>query len=328
MMAMYDVADAPSGLIGKMEGDLLQADRRLTVIDNQRGDAEAMFASHIGSKRGQAWADIGSKEQRVLRRFRHQRAGMEGAARRRVDQARGQHLFVSEPCAETVRRPGQGLYRGSPSDGAGPHGRPGGHRQSARGPRTAAGHHLHRPCRLCGADARGPRPRHALRQELPAGHADQYRVAAVVPVQDLAGRPGTCAWERDIYGTIGDGRYDRAAGLVEAAVGAIVFGVASEAVRDTIQGKDPIAKLKEHPFAVMAEGAQRSGFGSLVGDFLLGQFDRHGFSPWPRLAGPTYAQIDTLMGILHGEGDSAIGALLGVEGEQKGQHPGAAARPN
>ena len=48
---------------------------------------------------------------------------------------------------------------------------------------------------------------------------------------------------------------------------------------------------------------------------------RHGFSAVASLAGPTYAQIDTLMGILHGEGDSAIGALLGQEGEHKGQHP-------
>jgi hypothetical protein len=54
---------------------------------------------------------------------------------------------------------------------------------------------------------------------------------------------------------------------------------------------------------------------------LIPSFDRHGFSAVASLAGPTYAQIDTLMGILHGEGDSAIGALLGVEGEHKGQHP-------
>jgi ATP-dependent DNA ligase len=40
----------------------------------------------------------------------------------------------------------------------------------------------------------------------------------------------------------------------------------------------------------MVEGAQRSGFGSLVGDFLLGQFDRHGFSAVASLASPTYAK--------------------------------------
>src|SRR5262249_21933847 len=37
--------------------------------DNQRGDAEAMFAAHVGGKRGQAWAGIGRKEQRVLQGF-------------------------------------------------------------------------------------------------------------------------------------------------------------------------------------------------------------------------------------------------------------------
>ena len=139
----------------------------------------------------------------------------------------------------------------------------------------------------------------------------------------------TRAWEREIYGTIGDGNYDRVAGLVEAAVGAMVFGVASEAVRDAIQGKDPIAKIKDHPIASLVEGGQRSGFGSLVGDFLLGQFDRHGFSAVASLAGPTYAQIDTLMGILHGEGDSAIGALLGQSrASTRASIPGARARPN
>ena len=59
MMAMYDVADAPSGMIGKMEGHFFKLTGVSSVIDNQRGDAEAMFASHIGGKRGQSWADIG-----------------------------------------------------------------------------------------------------------------------------------------------------------------------------------------------------------------------------------------------------------------------------
>ena len=69
MMAMYDVADAPSGMIAKMEATFFKLTGVSSVIDNQRGDAEAMFASHIGAKRGQAWADIGRKEQRVLGGF-------------------------------------------------------------------------------------------------------------------------------------------------------------------------------------------------------------------------------------------------------------------
>jgi hypothetical protein len=136
----------------------------------------------------------------------------------------------------------------------------------------------------------------------------------------------TRAWEREIYGTIGWGKLDRMQGTVEMVVAGIIFGVASEGVRDLIQGKDPMAKIREHPIASIIEGGQRSGFGSLIGDFLLGQFDRHGFSGVASLAGPTYSQFDTLLGILHGDGNSIIGAgadaLLGTNtAEHKGQHP-------
>jgi hypothetical protein len=51
MTAMYDIADAPSGLLGKMEGIFFKLTGVSSVIDTQRGDREAMFASHIGGKR-------------------------------------------------------------------------------------------------------------------------------------------------------------------------------------------------------------------------------------------------------------------------------------
>jgi hypothetical protein len=81
-------------------------------------------------------------------------------------------------------------------------------------------------------------------------------------------------------------------------VGAIVFGVASEAVRELIQGKDPIKEIEHSPTAAILKGGQRSGFGSLVGDFLLGS-----------LAGPTFSQIDTLMDLLHAGGRTQEGTL-------------------
>jgi hypothetical protein len=129
------------------------------------------------------------------------------------------------------------------------------------------------------------------------------------------------AWGREIYGRVGDGRLDRIAGIAEALVGAIVFGVAAEGVRELIQGRDPIHKLETQPIAAIMQGLERSGFGSLLGDYLLGQYDRHGLSAVAQLAGPTFSQIDTLMGILHGEGDSIINAAVGIEGPRKGQHP-------
>jgi hypothetical protein len=321
MMAMYDVADAPSGMIGKMEGIFFKLTGVSSVIDNQRGDAEAMFASHIGGKRDQAWADIGSKEQRVLRGFginEPEWKALHGVEWTKLGDKT--YLFPNDALKlsddqikayiNEARPMGQGLTVG-PEDIA--KAREDLALQLATTYTDRAGYAVPMP----GARVRAMLFGKNFQPGTPINTALRLLYQFKIWPADMITR----AWEREIYGRIGDGLYDRASGLVEMAVGAIVFGVAAEAVRDAIQGKDPIAKLREHPFASMAEGAQRSGFGSLVGDFLLGQFDRHGFSAVASLAGPTYAQIDTLMGILHGEGDSAIGALLGQEGEHKGQHP-------
>ncbi|MGH8101392.1 MAG: hypothetical protein ACREIW_08840, partial [Chthoniobacterales bacterium] len=69
MMSMYDVADAPAGFLSKWETTFFKLTGVSSVIDNQRGDSEAMFASHIGAKRGQSWDEVGPKEQRVLGGF-------------------------------------------------------------------------------------------------------------------------------------------------------------------------------------------------------------------------------------------------------------------
>ena len=66
------------------------------------------------------------------------------------------------------------------------------------------------------------------------------------------------------------------------------------------------------------KGGQRSGFGSLIGDFLLGEFDRHGFSAVASLAGPTVSQFDTLMDLLHAGGETKQGMLSPAAMRQRG----------
>jgi hypothetical protein len=320
MMAMYDVADAPSGMIGKMEGIFFKLTGVSSVIDNQRGDAEAMFASHIGAKRGQAWAEIGRSEQRVLRGFGIGEAEWKALHGIEWTDVGGKtYLFpkdVEKLSDDQVKayineaRPmGQGMTAG-PEDIA--KAREDLALQLATTYTDRAGYAVPMP----GARVRAMLFGKNYQPGTPLNTALRLLYQFKIWPVDMVTR----AWEREIYGRKGDGAMDRMSGLIELAAGAIVFGVASEAVRDAIQGKNPIEKLRDHPFAAIAQGAQRSGVGSLLGDFLLGQFDRHGFSAVASLAGPTYAQIDTLMGIIHGEGDSGVGALLGIEGEHKGQH--------
>ena len=318
MMSMYDVADAPAGALAKWETTFFKLTGVSSVIDNQRGDAEAMFASHIGAKRGQAWADVGRKEQRVLKGFGIGEA--EWKALHGVEWSKlGDRTYLFPADAMKLSDDQIRAYVKEA--------RPGGIAERAN-------------------DVDVAKAREDLALQLAAAYSDRAGFAVPMPSARIramlfqkAFEPGTGlntalrllyqfkiwpadmvvrAWGREIYGTIGDGRMDRVAGLAEAAVGAIVFGVASEAVREAIQGRDPIAEMQHNPIGAIVKGGQRSGFGSLVGDFLLGEFDRHGFSAVGSLAGPTFSQIDTLVDLLHAGGRTKDGTFGATAMRERG----------
>jgi hypothetical protein len=319
MMAMYDVADAPAGMLAKWETTFFKLTGVSSVIDNQRGDAEAMFAAHIGGKRGQAWANIGPKEQRVLQGFGLGEAewkalhGVEWSkfgertyltpsdalklsddqVRAYLKEAKAAELGRSEPTADDIAKGREDLAT-----------------TLATAYSDRAGFAIPMPSARIRAMLFGKNfePGTALNTALRLVY--QFKIWPA----DMIMR----AWGREMYGTIGDGRLDRMAGLTEAAVGAIIFGVAAEGVRALIQGRDPLKELQEHPLGQILKGGQRSGFGSLVGDYLLGQFDRHGFSAVASLAGPTFSQIDTLMDLLHAGGETKQGVLSAAAMRQRG----------
>jgi len=318
MMAMYDVADAPAGFLAKWETTFFKLTGVSSVIDNQRGDAEAMFASHLGAKRDQAWADIGRKEQRVLQGFGLGEA--EWKALHGVEWSKfGERTYLTPSDALKLSDDQVKAY--------------------LKESKTELVRHEPNADDIAKA-------REDLATQLATTYSDRAGFAIPMPSARIRAmmfgknfEPGTGinaalrlvyqfklwpadmvvrAWGREMYGTIGDGRLDKMAGLAEAAVGAIVFGVASELVRDAIQGKNSLEELKHNPLGQIIKGGQRSGFGSLVGDYLLGQFDRHGFSAVGSLAGPTFSQIDTLMDLLHAGGQTKEGVLSKPAMRQRG----------
>jgi hypothetical protein len=307
MMNAYDVADAPAGWLTQVESTFFKLTGVNAVIDNQRGDAEAMFASHLGKKRGQAWADVGRKEQRVLRGFGLGEAewkALHGVDWTEVDGRT--YLFPSDAMKLSDDQVKAYIAEAHP-DG------------------TGMTHSAEDVAKV----------REDLALQLATAYTDRAGYAIPMPSARVRAmlfgknfEPGTPlnmalklfwqfkiwpadmvtrAWDREIYGTIGDGRLDRMSGLCEAAVGAIIFGVVGEGIRDLIKGQDPIAKLRHSPFEAIAAGAQRSGMGSIVGDFLLGQFDRHGLSAAANMLGPTFGQIDDLADLLHAGGETKAG---------------------
>ncbi len=323
MMALYDVADAPAGFLAKWETTFFKLTGVSSVIDNQRGDAEAMFAAHIGGKRGQAWNEIGPKEQRVLQGFGIGEA--EWKALHGVEWSKfGERTYLTPSDAlklsddqvraylKEAKSADLGRMEPTPEDIA--KGREDLATTLATAYTDRAGFAIPMPSARIRAMMFGKNfePGSALNAALRLVY--QFKIWPA----DMIVR----AWGREMYGTIGDGRFDRVAGLVEAVVGAAIFGVAAEGVRELIQGRDAVHQLETQPIGAITKGLERSGIGSLLGDFLLGQYDRHGLSAVAQLAGPTVSQIDTLMGILHGQGDSILNTIAGIEGPHKGtDHP-------
>lgn len=311
IMNAYDVADAPAGWLTKHEATFFKLTGVSSVIDNQRGDFEAMAAHHIGSKRGQDWADIGRKEQRVLQGFGIGEAewkALHGVDWTNVD---GKTLlFPADAMKLSDDQIAAYLKETRP--------------ELAKTPLTAEDF------------AKG---RDDLALQLATAYTDRGGYAIPMPSARIRAmlfgkdyEPGTTwntvkklfwqfkiwpadmitrAWEREIYGTMGDTRLDRFAGIAEAMVGAMMFGVVAEGIRDLIKGQNPIEKIRHAPFEALAAGAQRSGMGSIVGDYLLGQFDRHGLSAAASLLGPTFGQIDDLAELLHAGGRTKDGMWSG-----------------
>jgi hypothetical protein len=61
-------------------------------------------------------------------------------------------------------------------------------------------------------------------------------------------------------------------------VASAAFGVLAEALREVVQGQDPRARITAAPASYVLRGLMRSGMGTIAGDYLFGEFDRHGHS--------------------------------------------------
>jgi len=106
------------------------------------------------------------------------------------------------------------------------------------------------------------------------------------------------SWGREIYGREGDGM-GRLSGVVDLVVAATLFGSFSEALREITQLQDPFSRMAHDPAQYLLRGWLKSGAGTIAGDFLFGEFDRHGMSAAANLLGPTFGQVDKWMGIIH-----------------------------
>jgi hypothetical protein len=94
-------------------------------------------------------------------------------------------------------------------------------------------------------------------------------------------------WGREVHG--GQGALGAAYGVTQFAVTATALGLVSNGLAQLLKGQDPRSQWDERPGEAIAAGFLRGGGASIVGDFLVGEFNRHGSGLAEYLAGPTVA---------------------------------------
>jgi hypothetical protein len=70
----------------------------------------------------------------------------------------------------------------------------------------------------------------------------------------------------------------------------------TEALREVVQGQDPRGRMTAAPANYVLRGLLRSGMGTIAGDYLFGEFDRHGHSILGNLAGLIPSDGDIVYG--------------------------------
>jgi hypothetical protein len=94
----------------------------------------------------------------------------------------------------------------------------------------------------------------------------------------------TKTWETEFRG--GGTRMDKVAGIVELIVGTTLAGALANFLNQMLKGQDPTSQWRNQPGQAILAAFLRGGAASIYGDYLLGEFSRHGFSSLDSLAGP------------------------------------------
>lgn len=299
MVLPYDVADSPSGALSRIQDVFFRYSGNVSrVLENQRNGSEEVMSRLLGMKRGQDYAELGPERSRILKMFGIE--GPEWKALNQVDWTEGRtgtHLTPSDALklsddqvkSYLADRPVQF--------------------QGALGITDQMVDKSRQDLAMSLATMYGERGRYAMFLPSVKGKAILFRGTQAGTPENLALRllwqfkqwPMEImlkTWGRMIYGE--SGLKGAAGSAVHFVVASAIMGTFSEMARDATKGINPVAELDTHPFNYVMKGLLRSGAGTIAGDFLLGQYDRHGYSGLASFAGPTFGKFDEILDLIHG----------------------------
>jgi hypothetical protein len=310
--ARYDTADTAPGILARLSDVYFRLTGVTHVLPNQRQGAQHVMARELAMERGKAFGDVDPKIQRILSLY-----------------------GIAEPEWKLLH--GTEWTRGRTPDGAGPGG------SSADAFLTpedalklsddSMKAYLKTKPNMSGAfgmtDERIARAKNDLATQLATMYSDRglYAMFGGASVRTKARifgatQPGTVGgvavrllmqfkqwpvemmyrtWGREIYG--GNKGMGRVGSILELVAMSTVMGTLGELVRDSLKGENPFPRFAAHPVDYLMHGLMRSGIGSIAGDYLFGEFDRHLRSVLESAVGPTLGQVNDVADLYYGGGD-------------------------
>jgi hypothetical protein len=305
--ARFDVNDARAGTMAKLDNWFFKITGITAMTENKRADAERMMANWMGRQREKDWGGLGPEEQRTLTAFGigdKEWALLKKAEWNRIGE---DEIYLTPDVAKKLSDADVQAYLSERMTI--------GERAQAQAPVTAeakaavSAETLDRAredlaLKLWSYYSErgqyavlevGPKERAILYQGTQAGSPLNLALRLMLQFKQFPTATVTKAWGAEIYG--GKQGLDRVAGLAELIVGSTLFGMMANYLNQTIKGQDPNAQWRNHPAQAVIAGFLRGGAGSIYGDFLLGEWSRHGQQALETLAGPTLGQVNQVFEI-------------------------------
>lgn len=322
--------DARAGFMSWLENKFFTVSLIAPMTRNKRTGAERMMALHMGGQRGKDFSALGAAETRILQAFgiaEKEWALLNKAEWTTIDGS----TYLTPDVVERISDADMRAYAGE---------------GLSISERAAAA--LQDPPVLGGGAAPRmsdplQRARSELAMKLWAYYGDRGQFAVIEPganeraiMQGWGGRGAvqtgtplnnalriltqfktfpvtmmTKVWGREIYG--GKDAMGKVSGIVELMVMGTLLGTLANVLSQYAKGQDPLKQIQNDPLKYLIAGFMRGGAGSIYGDFLLGEFSRHGLTAADNILGPTFGQINSLAtlwsDLTHTKANKATGAL-------------------
>lgn len=274
-----------TGKLNKIQRLFFKYTGATAMTNRARGSVAYMMARHLGSFHGQKWAALGEHEQRIMTAFGITEKEWDVLSTADFTTGNEGKRYLTPDNAHTIPDSVLDNYRKATNQEALTN-------AEIRDDLASKLYTYYADRMDYGVLQPRSREHAILYQGRPADDPLGIALRLATQFKSFMVSQFTRTWGREIYGQSG---LDSVYGLVEFATIATALGVVANAANQLAKGQDPFSQWEKEPGKAIISGFLRSGSGSMAGDFIFGEFDRHGMSAAGYMLGPTVGSLEVAL---------------------------------